>query len=463
MVSAFSALESSDPALTIACGSVFAVTIGLLWRLGEPPVLLLPTGIQLVQVVTPTFYANLLGVQIQDVSLQVGDIAESTWFALFAMLSLVVGMWSTQLGTNASAATDLHREARTWSPGSAFRFCGITIVVATGFQLLAGSFGGLAQPALAASGIQWVGIFVLACVCMAQQRGYAYLAMVACLEVVQGFTGYFSGFRIVFYVLLLGVFSARSKVRLGTIIAGLAVAGTLLLMGIWWSAIKGEYRDFLDQGSKQQVVLVSFEQQIAFLANKLREVDGQTIEYGFNRLAQRLGYVDYLAAVMRNVPSTLPYEDGGRMGEALAHVLQPRLLFPDKPPLPSDTEVLEKYAGFDFGASSGAGSSVSMGYLAELYVDFGRFGAAVGMFIIGLLVGKAFRVVFSSKALPASVNYGLAVMLALTITQFDEALIKICGSFLSTFVIILVLQRFLLQELLMIVGLFDQRQGFVPK
>jgi flagellar biosynthesis protein FliQ len=457
VAAAVSAVGSDHTALTVACGAVFALTIALLWRPGEPPVLLLPAGIQLTQVVTPTFYANALGVPIQNVSLHLGDTAQSTWLALLGMLCLVVGMWCGQLGLNASVASSLHQEVRIWSPRAAFKFCGVTIIIAAVCEVLAGAFGGLTQLALAASGIQWVGIFVLACVCVAQQRGYGYLLIVTCLEVVQGFIGYFSSFRTVFYVLLIGIVSARSKLRPQTMLVGLAVGVTLLFLGVWWSSMKMEYRSFLNQGSKQQVVLVPIEDRIAFLVRKLSEIDGQTIGDGFDRLAQRVGYVDYLAAVMRHVPSRLPYQDGAQIGEALAHVLQPRLFFPDKPPVPDDSAILEKYAGFRFGDSSGPGTSVSMGYVAELYVDFGPLGVAVGMFILGALVGRAIRYVVSSGALPATVNCGLAIMLAMTFTQFDEALIKFVGSFLTTLVMILLLRRFLLGQLLTMVGLSDQR------
>ena len=74
---------------------------------------------------------------------------------------------------------------------------------------------------------------------------------------------------------------------------------------------------------------------------------------------------------MRNVPNDLPFQDGAHIGATVIHVLQPRLFFPDKPPLLSDTDVVEKYTGLHFGDSSSAGISVSLGYLAELYIDFG--------------------------------------------------------------------------------------------
>lgn len=459
VLGAVSAIGSDDPMLTVACWAVLTLTIGLLWRLGEPPILLfLPAGIQVTQVVTPMLYANWLGVPIQNVSIHIGDITAATWLALAAALSLVVGMWCGLLGMKTPAAVALEREARAWPPRTAFVFCMVTLVLAAMFGPLSELSDGLRQPAVAAARIQWVGIFVLACVCMTQWRGFGYLLIVTGLEVVRGFSGYFSDFRLVFFVLLVAIFSISSKFRPRNIIVSLTVGGTLLLMGIWWSAIKTEYRKFLDQGSMQQIVLVPFEDRIAFLLNKLVQFDGQTMNNGFERLVKRVGYVNYLSAVMRHVPSSLPFQDGAQIGETVMHVLQPRVLFPDKAPVPSDSEVLEKYTGFRWGASSGSGTSVGIGYVAELYVDFGWIGAVVGTFIMGVLVGLAFRYVCAPGSLPEIISYGLAVMLAMTLTQFDEALIKIVGSFVTTLAVVLVLRRILLPQLLTKLGLSDQRK-----
>ena len=103
---AISAIESDNPALTLACGLVIALTIGLLWRLGEAPAILMAAGLQLSQVVMPVLYANLLGVPIQAVSFNRIDPTSAIWFALAAMLSLVLGLWRGQLGKEASCRFD---------------------------------------------------------------------------------------------------------------------------------------------------------------------------------------------------------------------------------------------------------------------------------------------------------------------------------------------------------------------
>ncbi len=448
VAAAISAFGSDSPTLTLACGAVIAVAVGLLWRLGEPPILLMAVGLQLSQVVTPLLHANLLGLPLQSL-FELGDLSSATGFALAAMLSLVVGILCGQWKTRARPALLLRAEARGWSPQGAFMFCIAMLLLGAGFDALGGFFGSLKQLCVAAARVHWVGIFVLAAVCTAQRRGYKYLLFVVCLEVVKGFTGYFAEFKEVFLVVLMGIFSSRPKLDGRNIIAGFAVCGAVLFLGSFWSAIKTDYREFASQGSYQQEVVVSFEDRLAFLADRVGEVDLDMMSRGFDALVRRLGYIDFLSATMRTVPSQLPFENGGLVGASVKHVLQPRLFFPDKPPLVSDMELVRKYVGGHFAntQSSSEGTSVSLGYLSELYIDFGVFGALGAMFILGILFGWSFNLVCLGS-LPSIVNFGLAVVLVLPVMQFEQSLTKTVGAFLTTFVIIIVLRRFLFPPLL---------------
>jgi hypothetical protein len=449
VAAAISAFGSHDPTLTLACGVVIALTVRLLWRLGEPPILLVAVGLQLSQVVTPLLRANFLGVPLQSL-FDLGDLTSATWFALAAMLSLVVGIWCGQRGTRAHPAQLLRAEARVWSPYAAFVFCIATILLGAAFDVLGGLSAGLRQPCLAAGRVQWVGVFVLSCVCTAQGRGYKYLLFVVCLEVVRGFTGFFSDFKEVFLVVLMGIFAARPKLDVRSMIAGFAVFSAVLVLAAFWSAIKADYREFVSQGSNQQIVVVSFGERISFLTDRIQEVDLDMMSRGFDILVKRLGYIDFLSATMFNVPSLLPFQNGAQIGATVLHVLQPRLFFPDKPPLPSDSELVIKYVGDRFAntQSSSEGTSVSLGYLAELYIDFGPLGSLAGMFIFGLVFGRSYRFVCSSTSLPAIVAFGLGVILALPMIQFEASLTKIVGGFLTTLIVILVLKRFVVPTLM---------------
>jgi hypothetical protein len=454
LVVGISALGSDSPALTFVAGLVTALIVGLLWRLGEPPALLFAVGLQLSQVVMPLLYANLLGLPIQGGLRGVG-VNSAIWFGLFAMLVLAVGMWCGQLGARVSSSALLQHEAKVWSPQNAFLFCIGTMLLGAMFNVLGELFDSLKQPFLAASRIQWIGIFVLTCVCTAQRRGYKYLLLIVGAEVVSGFTGYFGDFKEVFIVVLLGLFSTRVKIDARAMVTGFLVSAAVLFLGIFWSAVKEDYRAFINLGSKEQVVLVPLEDRLTYLMNKGLSVDSDAIGRGLQTLVMRWAYVDFLAATMRNVPSRVPFQDGAQIGGTVLHVVQPRFLFPDKPPLPSDTEVTQKYTGIFFGRSTSASTSISLGYLAELYVDFGIAGALGAMLVFGLVVGRLFKVVSSSGPLPVTVQFGLGVMLLMPLMQFEHALVKMVGAFLTTLIVILVLRRFVLPLLLNFIGYKD--------
>ena len=364
-----------------------------------------------------------------------------------------MGLWRGQLKKQARATSVLLLEAKSWSVQSAFVFCMITLSLGAVFEVLSGLSDALRQAFLAASGVQWLGVFVLATVCVAQRRGFGFLLLVTCLEVVKGFTGYFSDFRMVFFVLCVGVLSVHPKLKPGIILGGLVVGSVALALGAFWSATKGNYRSFASGHSGQQVIVVPIEDRLGYLMNKMYESDWTTMSIGFDRLAQRLGYVDFLAVTMRNVPAHLPYQNGALIGTAVMHAIEPRLLFPDKPRL-DDNQLTSKYAGLRLDARS-SGTSIGLGYVTELYIDFGVPGTIVGMFVLGFLGGRCFKFVSSSPSLPTIINSGLVVILATSVTLFETSLPKTVGSFVLTVIVILALRRFLLPSLLNLFGPSD--------
>ena len=325
--------------------------------------MLMATGLQLSQAVIPVLYANLLGVPVQAVSLHRVDPTSAIWFALAAMLSLVLGLWLSQLGKKPRVASVLLPEAKSWNVQSAFVFCIVTLSLAAVFGMLSGLAEGSRQVFIAASGVQWLGVFVLASVCVAHRRGLSFLLLVIGLQVVLGFTGYFSDFKMVFFVLLVAVFSVHPKLKPGTILAGLVTGSVVLTLGAFWSATKKDYRSFASGHSAEQVIVAPFEDRLSYMLNKMYVSDWTTMSIGFERLAQRWGYVDFLAATMRNVPDHIPYENGTLIGAAVMHVIEPRFLFPDKPRL-DDNQLTAKYAGFRLDARTSSGTSVGLGYVA---------------------------------------------------------------------------------------------------
>lgn len=79
--------------------------------------------------------------------------------------------------------------------------------------------------------------------------------------------------------------------------------------------------------------------------------------------------------------SSNQYAEGRTLKAALAAAV-PRVVWPDKPSVAGGHEVASRYTGRTFAT----GTSVGMGHVMELYVNFGRAGVIVGFVILGILV-----------------------------------------------------------------------------
>ncbi len=85
-----------------------------------------------------------------------------------------------------------------------------------------------------------------------------------------------------------------------------------------------------------------------------------------------------------------PHEDGEILWAAVVHVLTPRLLFPDKPPVESDSEKVRRYTGV-WVAGIEENTSIAFGYAAESYVDFGVPLMFLPVLAYGFLMGMAYH------------------------------------------------------------------------
>src|SRR5437762_6433467 len=74
-------------------------------------------------------------------------------------------------------------------------------------------------------------------------------------------------------------------------------------------------------------------------------------------------------------------------------LFEPRLFFPDKPYIISDSEMVRKYSGVMV-AGEEKNTDIAFGYAAESYIDFGVPGMFVPMFLWSLFIGAACQLVF---------------------------------------------------------------------
>jgi hypothetical protein len=122
------------------------------------------------------------------------------------------------------------------------------------------------------------------------------------------------------------------------------------------------------------------------LTSNWLHTDSDTIWYTADKLIDRMWTIYYPALAIARVPSHLPHTNGEILSAALVHIVTPRVFFPGKPNLQSDSEKVRKYSGVMV-AGAEQNTSIAFGYAAEAYIDFGLplmflpvlvFGAAIG-------------------------------------------------------------------------------------
>lgn len=424
-------LLTPNPLLTVACLLVLPVLIVLLWRRGEVPILLFAATYQWLQVSTKVFQANLLGLPVAEVGLT-PTVEAAVWMGLLAVVVLALGMRLALRGALPPRNREAAAEAGGISLSRAFGFYLACAVVGASARGAAWAVPGLTQIALAVEGVKWVGFFVLGYVVLSQHRGYLVLFGATVFEFVQGI-GFFSGFKTVIFVFALVVFTVYSRLNGRTVGLGLAGLAGLLILGSAWTNVKSEYRAFLNQGSGLQQTVVTRDEQFDKLGDLVGALTWDDVALSLDPLLSRVAYVDFFAVSMDYVPSVVPHEGGGVWIGAFENLV-PRLLYPDKPVLLSDSEHTMRYTGLHM-ASDDQGTSISLGYVADSYVDFGGVWMYLPVLLIGMLWGGMYRY-FVSRSSSALLGFAFAMASLLAAYKFEIAAVKLLAGVVIKFVVL---------------------------
>ncbi|MEO7117258.1 MAG: hypothetical protein ABIZ18_15555, partial [Caldimonas sp.] len=226
------------------------------------------------------------------------------------------------------------------------------------------AFAGLSQIIYSLVNVKWFFFLLFGFQVVIKRQMIRMFVIFAGLEFALGFFSFFSNFKTVFFFLACLFLTFLVKVSLKQL--SVAVTGLIFVafLGIMWTAIKGDYRTYLNQGSKTQTVQVS--QGAAF--DKLLELSEQEKDTSAAvSFFERIQYTWHIAKSMDHVPSVVPYQEGADWWGSITYALTPRFFNPDKPNNEASIKA-SKYTGISYlGASQGV--SFSLGYFADGYVD----------------------------------------------------------------------------------------------
>ncbi len=427
---------SRDPLVVTACGFMPWALVGLVDRPRMPSIIVYYLLFMWLEMAARVLLASMDGEALGD-GLYGDDVYRAMWYAMASLLVLAVVF----RGCLRDLPADEFAEHRRWPPIVLFNVYLAMAAVSFFLAPIASLNGGIAQPVQALGSLKYVTMFMLFAAVMSTGKGINLLLLVVLMEIVTGFTGLFSGFKTVFIVLLLTALSLRMSLRIGTVVVGLVTIAVLLGLGVFWTAVKSEYRDVATEGVDSQTITAGLGTRADMLIGKA--VRPGEIEWGeaVDQLVRRIAYIDFFGAtigVVENAPET---EVAPRWRDALEHVAKPRLLFPDKAAL-DDTEIFLRYVRDEIGDDSRPGTSISIGYLAENFIDFGFPGMLLPVAVMGLVLGRALRY-FMTRPVPWAVREGFITALVLTLgAGMELSLAKFLGSTILVFVVLAVCLKF---------------------
>lgn len=365
------------------------VALWLVWKVipheKGPPVVALALTFQWVEVTAAVVYLGLTGRRIPE--MDEVDSRLMVVVGLGCILSLALGLriGAKLIKSKTAAARFSTKELRT--PTLVWAYLAATVGSGT-LTHLAWDIPQLTQPLLVLSLLRYSVFYLLARRFVFPRFRWPLVAMLLGFEVLMGFSGYFAGFReaeVLVFLAILEILQPR-YVR-----HWLALALVLTLAGctaILWLSIRTEVRAAIDTDesiAESKVARLRFAETLSF---KQFEIFSGGFWPACDGLVGRLWTIPLPARALQRVPSVLPYEHGAILTAALEHIVTPRIFFPDKPDLPSDSQEVRKYAGV-WVAGPEQNTSIAFGYAAESYVDFGIPWMFVPVLGFGILMGIA--------------------------------------------------------------------------
>lgn len=285
--------------------------------------------------------------------------------------------------------------------------------------------GGLAQFIIALGSFKFVFALLIAFLWITRREGGVILIAIVTTELVTGFTGYFSGFKDIFIILGVGTLIVADKYLLRVRALMICAVAFLLVLGAIWTAIKPYYRMALSGGESAQVVKLEFDQRLSLLQSMISDLQLKQIYDGFNGMAARISYVDIFGQVMDRVPAQVPYQNGSVWADAIKNIIMPRILFPDKGVLTGDSVRTNMYTGRRY-ATENEGTSISIGYVGDSYIDFGVLGIFLIPMFLGLLyAGIARHIITLGEKNDLTITMAVLTVVLKPAMQFEMSSTKL--------------------------------------
>jgi hypothetical protein len=355
-----------------------------LLRESGPPILAAAFSNQWLQVTVGILYFAFTGRRV--IEMQTDEYRPMVLIGLATIMVLFAGFYLAAGLGHAKKAGPLPPRQLPWSTYRIGVCYGITVAIAGLLQEIAWSTSGLTQVILMLSRIRYVFLFLLVTRLAKPHLRWQLLVAILAAELVLGFTGFFADFREPLVIIGVAIFGAMDRKKAATWVIIASIALLAIGSALIWTAVKPIIRE-------QYIASVSAGNRL----NSVVALTGSTFSSGIERwkgetdhLISRIWVVYFAGLAYKRVPSIVPYENGAILRGAIDNVLKPRLFFPNKPDIASQSDEVRKYSGV-WVLGRETNTSFAFGYAGESYVDFGLPYMFVPIFILGAILGFGYR------------------------------------------------------------------------
>ncbi len=409
---------------------VLIATLALTWRQDEPPIFPFVFVCQWLSVTIGFWFERIAG--YFPGLYRPGDVRGAALVALTGLLVLAIGIRAAYQGVDAVWTRRGRRKVGdlTWVISN-IRMLFLIVVAAYGIDYFwvvnARAFPGLDVALQRVLDLRQILLVALWLEVLRRRSGYGYLWLALLWAFVPRLGAYFSDFKSPLLLLLIAYASTFRpwdrrwwpKSLIAAAQASPVVAVLLLLLLIWQGGLKRETREAIDSG---YVTADPIERVVGFGEGVQRELPELFANPGpyVEQLVERLSYITFLSLVLDYVPEREPHAGGELLKLAVANSTMPRFLFPSKPVLASDSYYTRRFAGVAVAEES---TSISIGYMAEFYADWGYGGMWISILGYGCWIGLMAAVLRRFNPIPA-LHAGVLVVVMLAVTDFEHQFVK---------------------------------------
>lgn len=398
----FGTLAFRNGIYLFACVLAAYLMLILLFRQGRPGMIVFAFLLQWVQVVTYVVWMDTMDMDINHFSRH-ADVAVTCSCIGLVVIAAIFSLTINRIPVISDAG--FAKAAKAIDEKKILILYSISTLFLGGLQFALGGNSGFAQILATFSTLKWIFFMVYGYSCWANKKNWHIFAIMVLFEFTTSLYSYFSSFKEVILISIALGISLIRQVSFKQLLGGLVAGTVLLFIFIGWTAIKSDYRNYLNQGKGQQVVEVSRSEAFSKIGQKVGTLSWDDFQTASYLLMYRLQYIFHLAKSMDRVPDIMPHEDGELWWENVTYVLEPRLLFPNKPVYDATIKTV-KYTGIHY-AGRKKGASFSLGYFADSYIDFGYIGMFFPLALIGLALGGIYRLFNNLKDVNIVFRYAL--------------------------------------------------------